>query len=60
MPRQRDYIKLNGIKYFFHPVIENYVASIKGKILSLIRKKKLKPRDNGIEYKLFCFIDKKT
>ena len=39
MPQQRDYIKLNGIKYFFHPVIENYVESIKEKILSLIREK---------------------
>ena len=36
----REYVKYQGIKFFFHPFYKDYLASKCGKILSLKRKEK--------------------
>ena len=55
----REYIKFQGIKFFWHPKYKYYLASRCGKILSLKQKEKriLKFGNNGKNYLIFCLCE---
>ena len=57
---KRAFIEFQDIKFFWHPLHKDYLASKCGKILSLKWKKKriLKFRNNGNDYLTFYFCDK--
>ena len=60
MPK-RDFIKFQGIKFFWHPFHKDYLASKCGKILSLKQKEKriLRLGKNGKNnYLIFCLSEK--
>ena len=55
----REYVKYQDIKFFYHPYHKDYLASRCGKILSLKYKEKriLKFRNNGNDYLSFNFSE---
>ena len=53
-------IKINGEKYYKHPVFDNYGASKKGNIINIKTKKILsKKKNNGNGYLIFCLCNEK-
>ena len=55
----RDYVKFQGIKFYWHPFHKDYLASKCGKILSLKQKEKriLKLRKTRNNYLRFCLCE---
>ena len=55
----REYVKYQGIKFFWHPFYKDYLASKCGKILSLKRNKKriLKGKNGKSNYLIFCLYE---
>ena len=53
-------MEIDGVKFYNHPVFDNYLASKNGDIYSLISKKILsKKRNNGNGYLIFCLCSEK-
>ena len=53
-------VKINGEKYYKHPVFDNYAASKKGNIINIKTKKILsKKKNNGNGYLIFCLCNEK-
>lgn len=43
--------------FYQHPIFPNYTSSKDGEIINVIRKRILKPQDNGIGYLQVCLFD---
>ena len=53
-------MEIDGVKFYKHPIFDNYVASKNGDIYSLKSKKILsKNKNNGNGYLIFCLCSKK-
>ena len=53
-------VKINGEKYYKHPVFDNYAAFKKGNIINIKTKKILsKKKNNGNGYLIFCLCNEK-
>ena len=53
-------MEIDGVKFYKHPVFDNYLASKNGDIFSLKSKKILsKKRNNGNGYLIFCLCSEK-
>ena len=53
-------MEIDGVKFYKHPVFDNYAASKNGDIYSLISKKILsKNKNNGNGYLIFCLCSEK-
>ena len=53
-------MEVDGVKFYKHPVFDNYAASKNGDVFSLKSKKILsKKRNNGNDYLIFCLCSEK-
>ena len=57
--RIKQRVKIDGKKYYKHPVFSNYAANKNGEVINVKSGKILKMRDNGKGYLRFLICDKK-